>query len=104
MRFTLRTASVTTSAPVVIAASALAQLSVNDQTVLEGNSGTTPATFTVSLASPSCRTVLVQVVTADGTATAGLDYQAIQTNLVFSPGEVQKTVTVLVLRPSRLVA
>ena len=45
-------------------------LSIGDVVVAEGNSGTTPAIFTVSLAPASTRTVTVQYATADDTATA----------------------------------
>ena len=53
------------------------------------------ARFTVSLdqANP-VQTVRVDYATADGTATAGLDYVAQSGTLVFSPGEVAKTVSV----------
>ena len=45
-------------------------------TVTEGNTGTTSATFTVTLAPASGQTVTVDYATADGTATAPADYAA----------------------------
>ncbi len=70
-------------------------LSVADVSVAEGNAGTTPATFTVSLSAPSTQTITVGYATADGTATvAGSDYQAASGTLTFSPGQTSKTVTV----------
>ncbi len=45
-------------------------LSVDDVSVLEGNSGTTTATFTLSLAQVSGQTVTVDFATENGTATA----------------------------------
>lgn len=45
------------------------QISINDVTVTEGNSGTTTATFTVSLSAPG-GAVTVNYATANGTATA----------------------------------
>jgi uncharacterized repeat protein (TIGR01451 family) len=72
-------------------------LSINDVTVAEGNSGTTNATFTVTLSAPSGQTVTVNYATADGSATAPSDYQAITTTaLTFNPGETTKTVTVVI--------
>ena len=62
----------------------------------EGNSGTTPAVFTVSLSSASAQTITVNYATADGSAQAGRDYQAATGSLTFNPGETTKTVTVLV--------
>ncbi|HEX3148910.1 MAG TPA: Calx-beta domain-containing protein [Gemmataceae bacterium] len=55
------------------------------------------ATFTVTLSAPSGRTVCVNYATADGTATAGLDYLATSGTLKFLPGQTSKTVSVQVL-------
>lgn len=67
-------------------------------TKTEGSFGTTkPFTYTVTLSAPSNLPVSVQVATADGTATAGLDYNANSTTLNFAPGEVSKTFTVTVI-------
>jgi uncharacterized repeat protein (TIGR01451 family) len=72
-------------------------ISVNDVSVTEGNSGTVNAVFTVTLAASSDFTVKVDFATADGTATvAGSDYQSNSGTLTFNPGDVSKTVTVLV--------
>ena len=73
------------------------RLSVNDATVYEGNSGTTPATFTVSLNVTSATPVTVQAQTADLTAAAGVDYLATNTTVTFNPGQLTKKVTVLVV-------
>lgn len=72
------------------------EITINDVTVTEGNSGTVNATFTVSLAAASARTVKVDFATADGTATAPSDYQANSGTLTFDPGDLTKTFTVLV--------
>ena len=71
-------------------------LSINDVSVAEGNSGTTPATFTVSLSAASSLPVKVDYATADGTANAPSDYQATSGTVTFAPGETTKTATVLV--------
>ena len=75
----------------------LPALTINDVQVIEGNSGPSTATFTVSLFSPSTQTVTVQYATADGTAKAGDDYLARSlSTLTFNPGEVSKTVNVII--------
>ncbi len=56
---------------------ALPTLSINDVTVTEGNSGTSLATFTVSLSALSSSNVTFDIASADGTATAGSDYVAL---------------------------
>lgn len=72
-------------------------LSINDVTANEGNSGTTPFNFTVTLFPVSSQTVTLNFATADGTATtASGDYVAAFGNLTFNPGETTKTITVLV--------
>lgn len=72
------------------------EITINDVTVTEGNSGTANATFTVTLAATSAQTVKVDFATGDGTATAPSDYQATNGTLTFNPGDLTKTVTVLV--------
>jgi hypothetical protein len=71
--------------------------SVGDVGVVEGNSGTVTATFTVSLTGPSGKPVAVNWGTADGTAVAPGDYVAAGGTLTFAPGEVSKTVSVTVV-------
>jgi hypothetical protein len=52
-------------------------LTINDVTVSEGNAGTTNFTFTVSLSAPAGPGgVSFDIATANGTATAGVDYVA----------------------------
>jgi uncharacterized repeat protein (TIGR01451 family) len=73
------------------------QLSIADVSVIEGNSGTTPAVFKVSLSAPYGGVVTVQYATADGTANAGSDYVATSGVLSFAAGETNKTITVQVI-------
>ena len=72
-------------------------LSINDVTVNEGNSGTTPAVFTVTLSGSTSLPVTVNYATADGTGKAGVDYQSATGTLTFAPGETTKSVTVQVI-------
>jgi hypothetical protein len=71
-------------------------LSIDDVTVVEGDSGTVPAVFTVSLSAPSPDPVTVGFATADGSATAPSDYDSAAGTLTFQPGDTTRTVTVQV--------
>jgi len=70
-------------------------ISIADRSLNEGNSGTTPFNFTVSLSNPSYITVSVDYATANGTATTGSgDYQANSGTLIFPPGSTQQDIFV----------
>jgi hypothetical protein len=71
-------------------------LSIGDVSVTEGNGGTVNAAFAVTISAASGKTVSASFATADGTASAGADYQAATGSLTFNPGETSKTVTVAV--------
>ena len=73
------------------------EISINDVTVTEGDSGSSQAVFTVSLDQPTTEPVLVQFHTQDGTAIAGADYQSVSGQLIFQPGETTKTISVSIL-------
>ncbi|MBD0371090.1 MAG: VCBS repeat-containing protein, partial [Pyrinomonadaceae bacterium] len=60
---------------------------ISDISVTEGATGTRNATFSVGLSNPSYQQVTVNYTTADGTATAGLDYTATSGAVTFNPGE-----------------
>ena len=61
-------------------------LLINDVTVIEGDSGTVNAVFTVSLSAPSGQIVVFQVMSANGTATANSDYTPVSQLFTFTPG------------------
>jgi hypothetical protein len=71
-------------------------ITINDVTVTEGNTGTTAATFTVTLSAAYGQPVSVHYATADDSATvAGGDYQAASGTLTFNPGgPLTRTITV----------
>ena len=75
-------------------------LSINDVSLTEGNAGTKPFTFTVTLSAASGRSVTVKYATANGTATAGTtgsaDYVATSGTLTFSPGTTTQSIAVSV--------
>jgi hypothetical protein len=70
------------------------RITISDLWAREGNSGTTPFTFTVSLSAPSDLPVTVNYATADGSAIAGIDYAPTPGLLVFAPGQTSQTITV----------
>ncbi len=71
-------------------------LTVADLTVTEGNTGTTPTTFTLTLSAPSAFPIAVGYSTTAGTAGTA-DFTAASGTATFAPGEVSRTVTVDVL-------
>jgi uncharacterized repeat protein (TIGR01451 family) len=72
------------------------QLTINDVTVTEADSGTTTAQFTVTLSPSSAQTVMVNYTTANNTAVAPGDYQTTSGTLTFTPGQTTQTIDVLV--------
>ena len=72
-------------------------VSVTDQTVTEGDTGTTSMTFTVSLSSVATGTVRVDFDTFGGTASEGQDFTSTSGELVFAAGETSKTVSVPII-------
>ena len=79
-----------------VAAQQTPSISVRDVVVVEGNAGTTQATFVVALSGAASQSVSCSFATANGTAIAGSDYIATSGALTFAPGEVEKPVVVLV--------
>ncbi|MCI0698403.1 DNRLRE domain-containing protein, partial [candidate division KSB1 bacterium] len=71
-------------------------LAINDVAVTEGNSGTVNAVFAVTLSAASGQTVTVNYTTADGSATAGIDYVSASGLLSFQPGETSQPVIMVV--------
>src|SRR5207253_1865122 len=72
-------------------------MSIDDVSVTEGDTGTTTADFTISLATASGRNVTLNYSTADNTAVAPGDYTAITSgSLTFTPGQTSKTISVTV--------
>ncbi|TFG69107.1 MAG: hypothetical protein E4H27_07410, partial [Anaerolineales bacterium] len=71
------------------------ELSINDSSKFEGNSGTGNMYFTVRLSKPSTQQIAVNYKTSPGTASAGSDYTHTSGTLTFSPGEMIKTLKVV---------
>ncbi len=72
-------------------------LAVDDVTVTEGSSGTTNATFTVTLSAASGRTVTVDYSTVGGSAIAPGDYTSTSGTLTFTAGQTTRPITVAVV-------
>jgi hypothetical protein len=71
-------------------------ISITDASGTEGNSGATTLTFTVTLSNPSWQTITVEFATANGSATAGSDYEATSGTLTFAPGGTSQTISVTI--------
>ncbi len=80
----------------------LPEMYVSDVAVREGKTSDVFVTFNVSISVPAKETIVVSYATADGTATAGSDYNATTGSLVFSPGVVTMAVSIK-LRPETVV-
>ena len=74
-------------------AAGVGNISINDVTIAEGNSGTKVATFTVSHTGGAFS---VNYATANSTATAGSDYLAASGTLSFADGTSTQTVSVTI--------
>ena len=68
-------------------------LSVDDVTVVEGNTGTL-AVFTVTLSAVRNFTITAQYITSSGTANAGADYETVSGTVSFAPGLTTRTISV----------
>ncbi len=75
---------------------AVPRLTIGDVSVLEGNTGTRGATFTVTLSAAYSQPVSVAYSTGNGSATTGSDYQAASGILTIPAGQTTGTITILV--------
>jgi Zn-dependent metalloprotease len=82
---------IATSKPITVRV--MPKLSISDASIPEGHSGTTTASFTVTL-SPSLDPVTVRYATANNSAAAGSDYTAASGTLTFPPGTVTRSIVV----------
>jgi len=82
----------------------IAQISIKDTQIIEGDNGKKLAKFTVSLNNPSTQTVTVNYATSNDTAKAGEDYKRTNGKLTFKPGETRKTINVPVFGDTKLEA
>ncbi|MGB5329072.1 MAG: PQQ-dependent sugar dehydrogenase [Gammaproteobacteria bacterium] len=74
----------------------LPSISIHNVSISEGDSGTVTMVFTASLSDSSSSIVSVDYATSDGSATAGVDYQATNGSLQFSAGTIDQTINVII--------
>lgn len=72
-------------------------LSIQDLSITEGNSGTSMAHLVVTLSAPASQAITVDYSTANITALAGSDYQAVSGTLRFDPGVALLAIDVPIL-------
>src|SRR5262249_18687466 len=65
---------------------AVPNITINNIAITERNAGSATATFTATLSAASAQTVTVDASTANGSATAPVDYQSANATLSFLPG------------------
>ena len=80
----------------LVVATSLPTLSINNVSVTEGNSGTVPAIFTVTLSASSSKTVTVHYASANGSGHTPEDFIAVSGTATIAPGHKTTTITVLV--------
>ena len=74
------------------------EISIDNISVEEGDTGVQTADFTVSLSKPSGKTITLEYATSDGSATVmDNDYFAKSATLTFEPGEVSKDIQILII-------
>jgi len=72
-------------------------MSIQDTAVIEGDAGMSLAVFLVTLSEPVNQVVTVDYYTTNDTAISGVDYLAQANRLIFTAGEISKTIVVPVL-------
>ncbi|MGB3694942.1 MAG: Calx-beta domain-containing protein, partial [Spirulinaceae cyanobacterium] len=72
-------------------------ININNVSILEGDSGTTNAGFTVSLSELSSETVTVKYSISGIGATHGEDYQVVSGTLTFAPGDTSENIFVPII-------
>ena len=90
-------ANLTNNVATTTVTSGPAGVSIADTSVVEGDVGTTNAVFSLALNAPSAQTVTVAYSTANGTAVAGIDYEATSGVVTFAPGVTNQTIAVPVI-------
>jgi hypothetical protein len=75
-------------------APAVPAISIANASDAEGDVGSTPLTFAVTLSVPTIATVTVDYATAAGTATASADYATTNGTLTFAPGVTSQMIVV----------
>lgn len=80
-----------------IAGTGKPQISINDMSIVEGETGTTYGKFVVSLNRKSTAKITVKYATANNTALAGEDYTAKTGTVTFLPGQTSKVISIPII-------
>ncbi len=72
-------------------------VSIADSSIVEGDAGIVPDVFFVSLSDDSAQIVTVDYRSINGTARAGVDYEAVSGTLTFNPGQTSAQIPVNVI-------
>ncbi len=72
-------------------------LRIDDASIAEGDGGESTMRFKISLTGPTKDPVTVEFLTADGSATASLDYVRTNGTVLFGPGETNQVVYIPIL-------
>ena len=83
--------------PIILDNDPVPQVSISNASVVEGNTGTTNAVFTVTLSAPYGQNLYVSYDSFDGSALAGSDYLSVSDTLVFAPLVTNLTISVPVV-------
>jgi hypothetical protein len=87
----------TSTATVSVTVLAKPEVSVNNASLREGDSGTSPVTVNIKLSNPSLDPVTVNYQTFDADALAGVDYVATSGSVTFAPNVTTMPITVQVI-------
>jgi uncharacterized repeat protein (TIGR01451 family) len=91
------TCGYTDTVTVPITVEVLPGIFIADTSVVEGDSGTVTAIFTVTLSSTATKAINVDYVTSAGTATALVDYSTAFGTVSFGPGDITSTISITVV-------
>ena len=72
-------------------------ISIGNARITEGDAGTNPLSFTVTLSAPSNQTIIVQYQTEDNSALAGQDYTSTRGSLTFNRGLTSQTISIPII-------
>lgn len=73
------------------------RISITSAAITEGDTGTDPMEFTVSLSEASIEVISVDYASEEVSATENIDYEPVSGSLTFQPGETEKTIIVNII-------
>jgi hypothetical protein len=79
---------------ITVTGTSLPGITIADVAIAEGNTGLTNANFTIGLSTACPDPVTLKFITENGTAIAGKDFEADSGDVLFSPGDTAKIITI----------